>query len=67
MADFADIAADRQQQINDTALQARRQVVKLQPTGECRSPLCGLELDNPKALFCNSQCALDHEKEMRRG
>lgn len=62
MADFADIASDNQQRINEQALAVRKPVRRLEPTGICHNPLCGLELDNPKALFCGAFCAEEHDR-----
>lgn len=62
MADFADHAADRQQRINDAALLHRRPERKLLPNGTCWNPLCGLDLENPKALYCGAFCAEEHDR-----
>lgn len=67
MSDVIDAANDLTQRHLDAALARRAPVAKLLPIGECRNPLCTLDLDNPKALYCNDRCAREHEQERRRG
>lgn len=67
MSDIIDRANDQAQRHLDAALTNRRPTVRLAPIGVCRNPLCTLELENPKALYCDDTCAREHDREQRRG
>lgn len=36
------------------------------PNGFCHAELCGMKLKDKRALFCNSECAEDYEKQFRK-
>lgn len=63
MADPADIAAKLQQMHNDLAAAKRRPGPDIRPNGHCH--YCGEDILAPK-LYCDSDCADDHDRETRR-
>lgn len=67
MDDF-ERAQEREQLDRQQALTAQQQsaaaMPKLQPTGECRNPLCCEPLDPPK-LFCGPKCAEEHARRVK--
>ncbi|QEL11345.1 hypothetical protein [Kushneria phosphatilytica] len=66
MADVADRGSQLTEQLLDEYLKVRRPTVQLEPIGECRNPLCCLELDDPRALYCDPGCAEEHQWVMER-
>lgn len=65
MADIADMAQQFENQRLAEALDARRHAVQVTPTGFCHNPVCGDDVDDGK-LYCDRQCALQHERIDKR-
>jgi len=65
MGDLTDQVQDRDAQQLAEALQAQQVKAsltpKLQPTGECRNPLCCEPLEGDR-LFCGPACAQEHAR-----
>lgn len=62
MSDVVDQGNELAQQLLDNYLEVRRPAPVLTPKGSCHNPLCDLDLDDPRALYCGAECAKEHEK-----
>lgn len=63
MADDADKAAEIQAEVNRSAASYRRPESGVQPEGYCHA--CGEDI-GPGRLFCNGDCADEHERMERQ-
>ena len=64
MPDEIDLANDQAERWLNQAIAARAGAPKLAPKGSCH--FCEAEFDaNDPRLFCDSDCATDHEREQK--
>lgn len=71
MPDFFDRASEHEQQALADQLHAQQLraalTPKSAPSGECNNPKCGEEFPlGDKRLYCDSNCAAEHARLMRK-
>lgn len=67
MADPADIANEYLAGYEAYAVAtSRKPVPAIKPTGQCHSPACGDDVPGQQ-LYCNADCASEHDRLMRKG
>lgn len=67
MPDFIDRSVEHQEELLQRDIERAKKVdpaTRLSPMGRCH--FCRERLDNDKMLFCDADCAADHERLMHK-